>query len=88
MLDPEDLSVGREPLVQPDVLPAQQADGVAEPLVRQLVGHDGVSMSASSSPVSGVLPTSGSSPKTGSVCVSSAKRIGAPTIVPPADSNG
>ena len=87
VLEPEDLGVGREALVQPDVLPAQQADGVAEPLVRRLVGDEGLEP-GSSSPVSGVLPTSGISPKIGSVCVSSAKRIGAPTTVPPADSKG
>jgi hypothetical protein len=38
VLDPQDLSIGGESLVQPDVLPAQNADRVPEPLVRQFVG--------------------------------------------------
>ena len=36
----ERLGVGREPFVQPDVVPGLAGDFVAPPLVRELVGHD------------------------------------------------
>ena len=40
LLGPEPLGIAGEPLVQPDVLPLAQGDGVAEPLVRELVGDE------------------------------------------------
>ena len=39
---PQPLAVAGEPLVQPDVLPARERDGVAEPLVGELVRDDEV----------------------------------------------
>ena len=38
VLGPQPLGVGCPTLVQPDVRPATRADGIAEPLVRELVG--------------------------------------------------
>jgi len=40
VLAPQPLAVGREALVEPDVLPAVEGHQVAEPLVRQLVHED------------------------------------------------
>ena len=46
VLAPQPLGVGREALVEPDVLPAADREAVAEPLVGELVHDDAVAVDA------------------------------------------